>query len=287
VAAESEWQPRDSVAEFTDTIQGSYAFTFGDESFGFTDSTVVTGTHTTVRAEDGSESHQWIFTRITTQNDNGDAISYTAEGEIRIVDGVIYGKATYLTSSGDVPSLPEDWVIITTSDDYDVFDTIPLENFIEDEEDNDDSWEEFGPFLNTDVDPEFTISQEENSLDDGTPIDLITVVGGEAAFMESFQLDMDEAAADGEESDPFDTLFATALSDDSYIRLEYGIGAKGELLYRTFDSRFMVVEADMAALSEDYQIGSLFSIDLQSITQRIVVSFDTGLAPIEPPALPQ
>jgi hypothetical protein len=63
---------------------------------------------------------------------DGTTLFYSMEAEIRYVDGVLYVNAAYLETQGDVPALPEGWVIVDDAANFPEFEVLELEDYLTD-----------------------------------------------------------------------------------------------------------------------------------------------------------
>ncbi|HEX3052232.1 MAG TPA: hypothetical protein VHP83_16350 [Aggregatilineaceae bacterium] len=102
---------------------------------------------------------------ITTQ--------YDISGELRLVDGVAYVQAAYQESTPDVPEVPDGWVTIRNdaeNDQYPSFEGFQIDDLLE--KDTLDEAVENLELLRTIAS---TVFLDTDTLEDGRPVDIITV----------------------------------------------------------------------------------------------------------------
>lgn len=212
----------------------------------------------------------------------GDVYSFTAQVEGRLVDGVVYVNAQYLESEGTLPELPEGWFELDALD-FDVAELLSdlnLENWLDDEDMVDTPFENVETFIA--AVSEITLAQE--TLDDGTEVDVITAVLGSDGLMdmlaESGSLDLEDPTAVallGMMGDNFDVSFQVKLDSEDNPR------------YAVIAITIDLVDLNMDEMGiEGMPPGGSMSMvmSMQEVRQWSNIN-DPALQPVEAPELAQ
>jgi hypothetical protein len=139
--------------------------------------------------------------------------SYTLVAEFRLVDETMYVNAVYESPDPTLPEIPEGWAIFTIGEN-ETLDFLGLDDVLEEQ----DPLEREERLKNTAKD----ITVESATLDDGTPVDLITVVFNQDAF--AAQLDAGDAA------NPFVDALLAGISENSTMTMVVTLDMDGNPL---------------------------------------------------------
>jgi hypothetical protein len=207
----SETQTRDMTITIKDKTQSSSSDTSWNET-----ATVIIGDKRNIQAN--------AITTVDSSNTSQDGLvtttNYTANIEFRLVDDVIYATAAYGpgTTTDNGPVLPNGWIVLdeTSQSEWAVFDNIDLEdvrgtspNLFDDE----------ALIKENAID----VMLESTTLDDGTPIDLITIIFDRTGLQKI-------VAAMTEDNDPAMDALLQALDDTSGATLAIALDAENNAL---------------------------------------------------------
>lgn len=210
----------------------------------------------------------------------GDAYSFTAQVEGRLVDGVIYVNAQYLESDGDLPELPEGWFELDALD-FDVADLLSdlsLEDWLDEEEMTDTPFETLETFIAAVSD--ITLTQE--TLDDGTEVDVITATIGAGGIMDMMA---DSDSFDPE--DPTNMALMGMMGDNFDITFQIKLDSEDNPRYGILSMTIDLIDLNMDELGmEDMPPGGTMSMVMsnQEVRQWSNIN-DPALQPVEAPEL--
>jgi len=251
----------------------------------------------------GDSPNVQSFFTIGTEQYSSDGSEETetnvaVEGEVRVVDNVLYLTADVVEDNGDFPlQLPDGWVVITTDfanedlEDLAAFD-IPefsfddLLGFLFDDGEEDslsealDS-ENLTEFLALATD----ISLSQETLDDGTPVDVIT-----ATFnaLEAFQSPV--FSSSGLPEDPTTAAFIESLFGDAEFEVSFAIDDQERLIGIYFNIDLAVETDDLSTLIDVAEFGlpegltMELTMELNFEYSLLYTNINEALTPVEAPA---
>lgn len=275
-----------ALAEITQTSESSTLI----------DSTIISG--------DNPNGSALVLITVDSSEDDGSTTttsSVVVEGEVRLVDNALYATASVLSAEGDASvSLPEGWVLLTddvagasTLSAFDSEFAIDGSNFSfelfddfvvgESDDEEDGGLDAVLEFL--DIAESVTLSTD--TLDDGTTVDVITIViDGRTAFS-------DPALGGDLGDDPFTTALLDAVfsEDGSDFELNFAIDEDGRLVgyFFTFNVSFVtddlstVVDVTELGLPEGFQVSLTFEVGVEQTT--LYSSINEAFTPAEAPTV--
>lgn len=212
-------------------------------------------------------------------------LSYSVETDIRAVEGAVYINATGTSNLPDFdPVSQTGWQVYTSADQLpETYAILELEDWLADSGDTINPTR--GDLLN---DMDFltrileAVTVEEGELDDGTPVETITLAVSEAGFAELLR----EAGEidDTTEQNPIVQVMLgeTAQHDVTFV---VQLDASGNLIHQTLRLDIEASEVDMGALSpENFPPNTLISLQLS--VETIIDRSDFG-ADFEPVTAPE
>jgi hypothetical protein len=124
----------------------------------------------TVLREGGDLSNVQAFLTMTFENSGpANASTFSVSAEARLVDGVLYVNGAFEDASTvpDGITLPDGWVILENDGHWPVLERLGLDAYLD----------ESGPFDDIEIikAAATSITSEPDTLEDGTPVDLITI----------------------------------------------------------------------------------------------------------------
>lgn len=208
------------------------------------------------------------------------ALSFSAQVEGRLVDGVIYVNAQYLEGDGDLPELPEGWVELDNLgfDALELLTDLDLEDLIDDPEDK------TGPLEDLDQLKAIinAIEVTTETLEDGTEVDVLTATFGSEGLMsllaESGEMDLE---------DPTTVALMGMMGDNFNVTIQVKLDAEDNPRYAMFEMTIELVDLDMASLGiEGMPPGGSMSMTManQEIRQWSNIN-DPALQPVEAPTV--
>ncbi|MBI5961091.1 MAG: hypothetical protein HY866_20295, partial [Chloroflexi bacterium] len=146
-----------------------------------TQSTVATWerTSTIIRQDNDMNIQSSLAVTIDNTRFGGGVESYTVNADVRRVDQQLYVSAAYEgESQPDWPALPDGWVQVQKISDWSGFQDLNLGDYLQQATpfDNPERLKEASP----------TVTLETGTLDDGTPVEIITVELGVEAIQSLF-----------------------------------------------------------------------------------------------------
>ena len=171
-------------------------------------------------------------------------LDYTVQAEVRYVDEQLYVNAFYIEAEGDMPNLPAGWVAVDNYWEYPLYDNLGLAEF---------------PVVTasttTILDADLLtmaayISDailRRGTLEDGTPVDYITMTFGPDAFRDL----INEALQDAEDTltEVYDAI-VEVLDKSDYIVIEVGLDADDVLRWIRLAANADLDEAEMQIIFE-------------------------------------
>jgi hypothetical protein len=202
---------------------------------------------------------------------NWDETSYTVNAEARIIDGVLYVDAAFVPPAPEQLTLPDGWAIVEDPANLDVYDDLQLDNLLEPSSLYDDA--ALLKAMASDV------SLEARTLDDGTPIEVITMVFEREGLIRYWR------ETDGEEIDPLSELLYTAMKPSSYAQAMLTIGPDETPLQFELTSVIETAASDAQTLaSGQFVDGTTLSIRLEWSGTNV---FSRINEPLEPASVPE
>jgi hypothetical protein len=200
-----------------------------------------------------------------------DESSYTVNAEVRIIDGVLYVNAAFVPPAPEQITLPDGWVIVEDPADLAVYDDLQLGNLVEPSSLYDDA-----ALLKAIVSD---VRLEARTLDDGTPVEVITLV----FEREGLVLYLRETS--GEDADPLSDLLYGAMKPGSYAQAILVIGPDETPLQFEVTSVIETAAVDAQTLAPGQFVdGTKLSIRLEwSGTD----AFSQINEPLEPASVPE
>ena len=203
-------------------------------------------------------------------------IGYSLTGEARVVDEVIYVQANYTDTLGAVLDLPLDWQVLENREDVPAeFQTLGLEHLFEGNLG-------FIPPQDLLLETASQVTHEENTLPDGTPIEIVTIlVEGEnfATFLETVR---------GENSDADDFFSLIFLTDqyEGYVDIWVVFDAAGNVRYIENFISVTVDSVDFADLGgTDFPEGTTVKITADILLAVNFSDLNIEIVPIEAPII--
>ncbi len=201
----------------------------------------------------------------------GGTRDYVVSAEARQIDGTLYVQAEYAPFRPGLPLLPVGWKVIPSPDELDVYKHLELGDLL-------------GRMLLVDdldvmIAAATEVEFEPDTLDDGTPIDVITITfdhdGVAYALAESPASNVDPAIAG---------ILFEGLSADSFMVLEVVLGLDDTPYAFRLESVVQALNIDAHALApNDFPQGLTFSIVLETTRREEYSDFNAALTPVEVP----
>jgi hypothetical protein len=232
-----------SYTSFADEASGTeketLTFSMLDQSQSFTQEVTWERTDTLVRA-DGKEYVQADITATISKAGLGpsDAVNYTVSAEARVIDGVIYVNAAYVQPTPNLAELPDGWVIVEDPANTDVYKYLQLDDLLDHSSLYDDA-----DLLKRSVSD---VTIETQTSDDGTPVDVITLVFDQSGLA----LALRESQAEGVDPGMVEALYSS-LSVDSYQKVTIVLDADDTPIQFTLAMLVQAVGIDAHALAPD------------------------------------
>lgn len=210
----------------------------------------------------------------------GDAFSFTAQVEGRLVDGVVYVNAEYLESDGDVPELPEGWFEYDMMDFelVDLLSDLSFEDWLNKDEMTDTPFDSVEAFIAAVSD--ITLTQE--TLDDGTEVDVITATIGAGGIM-----DMMAQSDSFDPEDPTTTALMGMMGDNFDISFQIKLDSEDNPRYAVIAMTIDLVDLNMDEMGiEGMPPGGSMSMVMsnQEVRQWSNIN-DPALQPVEAPEI--
>jgi hypothetical protein len=225
--------------EASGTEKETLTFSMLDQSQSFTQGVTWERTDTLVRV-DGNQNIQADITATVTKAGLGpaDAVDYTVSAEARVIDGVIYVKVAYVQPTPNLVELPDGWVIVEDPANTDVYKYLQLEDLLDHS-----SLYDNADLLKRSVSD---VTVEAQTSDDGTPVDVITVVFDQ----DGLALALRESQAEGVDPGMVEALYSS-LSVDSYQKVTIVLDADDNPVQFTLAMLVQAVGIDAHALAPD------------------------------------
>jgi hypothetical protein len=169
-------------------------------------------------------------------NGQSGEITYTLMGEFRLVEGAMYLSASYVLADPTLPEIPDGWAVYTP-DENETLDLLRLDDLLDD----DDPLERAERIRTTAQD----VTLESTTLDDGTPVEVITIIFNREAFAA-------QIGAQAEEPDPMLTALLAGLSENSISTMVVTLDMDGNPL--RVESRTVMESLGMSGPEIDPQM---------------------------------
>lgn len=247
----------------------SLVIVLGGQSLELAELTEWAQTQTVINAPEGKNVNAQVSASVTSQGE----MVFSVTGEARLVDGTLYVNAAYDEPSGDLPPLPEGWIVVEDvdliGDEFAGLAALQLDSLADDEP----------PMLLEDRERMRNLASdvfaEVVTLEDGTEAEQITIVFGRQALIDVVLEETD---------DPFQVMLFNALSEDSQATLTVVLDAEGRALEVISLIEMIATDIDAAALSpEDFPPGALLSFTFQGSEEQRYSDFDAAVEPVSAP----
>jgi hypothetical protein len=204
-------------------------------------------------------------------------VAYSLEGELRLVDGVLYVQAQRQSDSEDsLPPMPDGWVIVTNADDWPALDVLQLEARLRDVASPDVFSADIALLLQEATSATLTRA----TLDDGTPVDQITLVltgddmgRGAAAFA---------TATDDRETTAI--LYDHMDLDQSSWTMVFSLNDQDQIVHYAAETQMVWTDFDVHLISPQTPEGTLLS---QTNTMSASSTLSGIGEPLEPVPAPE
>ncbi len=230
-----------------------------------------------------------IVSAIVERNEAQVFSTYTIDGELRYVDGVLYLNVAYAELQIDLPALPEGWV---TVEDIDAFiaenptlDILDLHGFVdqfasvETETDIEDPQRsrlqlvsDLGEFASA-----VTLDRSEIN---GEAVDVITVFFGwqglsQILMQEDSEFDL---------NDPLALLFAEQLSElDDLLSLLIAVNDNGDIVGIATGFRVELIDVEMSLIADNVEPGTLYNLVLDNFEVNTITQINADFEPATAP----
>lgn len=212
-----------------------------------------------------------LESQATNVGGQQDSQTFSIEADVRRVDGKLYVNAQYDTPQvgADWPELPSGWVEVIDFEQWPLFDEMELDDYLD---------EESSPF----DDPEMVkamnpdVSSAPGALDDGTPVDVITVIFDVEAVKLLYKADP--------LAEPVMAALLANLSAETYAHVTLFIDADNMLRRMETDQLLKTVGVDAGVLGQGrVPAGTTFDL---SMGVSSVTTYDMFNATFDPVTVP-
>ncbi|NDJ78348.1 MAG: DUF3459 domain-containing protein [Chloroflexi bacterium] len=274
-------------SNYTATAESQYdsewTATLGGEFFSATtESATIQTNEMVINTPDGLNFQRQVTVNGSYEISDVPPGSLTLDGEIRLVDGTVYARAAYADPNPDLQPIPTGWTPITPAD-LNVWPGLNMLNepaWLFDENRDQSSVRDYG-MSRDDLAAMFTetalsVSLETDTLPDGTPVDVITIVLGP----ESMALMVDETA-----DDPIGNLLFESATDASTRTFRYMVDENDTIRVAEYVDNFEVVDLDITELAQAPE-QVLLNMTTRSTNRVEYSAIDGDPVLIEAPDLP-
>lgn len=231
--------------------------------------------------ESGANVHVVATLVVDSSEDSPQGSSsqaYTAQVEARLVDGELYVNAEYLDSEGDAPQLPTGWIDFDSLsfDALEVLSKLSLDNLLDAGLDSDSPLDDLETLLS--VVTEVNLTSE--TLDDGTEVDVITVVIGSDGVMSLL-----ESRGEFDPNDPMTAGIVDVMGDNFEVSVQFKLDADDNIRYALLGLTIDMADFDISTMGiEGMPPGTTMSmtISFQEVRQYSNIN-DASLEPVEAP----
>jgi glycosidase len=227
----------------------------------------------------GSTLQQQYTIENSSEQLNQASVTYGLNAEIRVVDGVVYAQGSHSRTDPSLPALPDGWVTVTNPDEWPGLDTTRLDDFVDDQPDDlfnriyGASLADLIDRLSTDA----TITSEQSTLEDGTPVETITAVLSLEGWRVLTQIDTSV--------DDVDSRVINAMTSDP-MTITFALNEAGELVQLGYIFDLNVQGIDIAGLNGAPEGFTLDVHNTEALTLRLTSFNDSTLAAITAPEMP-
>ncbi|MCD4685188.1 MAG: hypothetical protein K8S97_04555 [Anaerolineae bacterium] len=225
---------------------------------------------------DVANRHGMFRVDVTATELDGTSYALTLLAEGRLVDDVLYLQTEQEVTEGSTDPVPEGWVVVETEDDFPALGHLSLDNFLEDPDDP-------NIFDHLDVLFESTsdVIVESIVLEDGTPVDVITIVFEAEELLGALQKFSVAALAPGD----VQAVMYEAIDLQSTLLIQVALTADDVVVARAGEATFVWVDLDMSLINPEIPPGAATLSMTSQFGIESVIS-DVGV-PLEPIAAPE
>ncbi len=262
----------------TRTQQQQITFSMDTNILSSEESETTEGTVTFARDDAGTATFSDQFSTQISERSFSDTAptEYTLSGEKRGVGDRLYLNVTRESADeSTLAPMPEGWVSVTDPADFPALASLRLENILEDLGHPSIYDMSFADLL-THV---TAASVEARTLDDGTPVDTITLGIKGADLIDGLKL-----LAGTAEDDASAQAYYAGISPDSTWTMVYDVNAAGDVIHFTTDVLVTWVDFDATILSDGFPAGTLLN---QTLTQTGEYTINDINAPTDPFPAPE
>lgn len=203
----------------------------------------------------------------------GDVITYSILAEVRLVDDTLYVLAVREADDDSIlEPMPDGWIVFESEDDWPALEELDLADFLDDDETD--------PLENaaTIFGEASAVTLESGELDDGTPVDAITITflgeGLAAAMREIGEIEEDIADL-YEQADPESGFEMGILLDEN-----------DQVLYVEMVGTLTWAELDLSTIIPEVPPGMVFiSLALDVNMSRTISNINEPLEPVAAPEM--
>lgn len=213
--------------------------------------------------------------------------TYTINGELRYVDGVLYLNVAYAEPQADLPALPDGWVTVNAVDafvaDNPTLEILDLSGFVEQFTDNGVESEDSQRSrlqLVSDLGEFASAVTLDRSEIDGEGVDVITVFFGwqglsQILLQEDPEFDL---------NDPLALLFAEQLGElDDLLSLLIAVNDAGDVVGIATGFRVELIDVEMSQIADNVEPGTLYNLVLDNFEVNTITQFNADFEPITAP----
>ncbi len=201
-------------------------------------------------------------------------VGYTLDGEAIISGEVLYARGEYSETLGDVPAIPEDWQVLEQLTDIpDEFSTMGLDMLFEGNLG-------FIPVRELLVQTASRVIYEENTLPDGTPVEIVSILVEDQNFITL----LDAIWETEDSSDEFLNLIAQTEQYEGYVDIWVAFDSAGHVVYTENFIQVTAENIDFEALGmTDLPEGTTVNITMDILLATSFYDFNMPINMIEIP----
>ncbi len=229
---------------------------------------------------DGNPNLRGEFTATVSSKSLGAnaPIEYKLNGEVRVVAGVVYLRATRESDDeASLPPMPDGWVIIENIDDWPALDILQLDDLFDNQDSPDIFSENVPDVLALAVD----VTMTSETPDDGPAQDTVHITLNNDALTAALTLLINEEGT----PDAGTAAYYAGMDDSSGWDMAFTLTETGDIASFTTDTRLSWTEFDISALTSDLPPGTLLDQTGQLIGEFEISSINADLTPVEAPII--